>query len=91
MSDIQDNLLDYECDDVQGKDLLDQSADLEEEPMDQEFVVLEEVQQPADPGHMLACGDRDIFDEEVTYTVSQLMADLKTPTQMDPGVPALSP
>ena len=45
------------------------SADLEEELMDQEVVVLEEVQQLADPGHMLACGDRDIFNEE-TYTFS---------------------
>ena len=39
---------------------------------------------------MLACGDRDIFDEE-TYTVSQLMVDLNVPTQEDPGVPAQSP
>ena len=59
--------------------------------MDQVVIMLEEVQyQPADPGYMLACGDRDIFDEEVTYTVSQLMADLKAPTQEDPEVPAHS-
>ena len=61
----------------------------EEEPMEQEVVMLEEVQ-PADPGHMLACGDRDIFDEE-TYTVSQLVADLNVPTEEDPGVSAQSP
>ena len=36
------NLLDYECDDDQGVELLDQSADLEEEPMKQEVMVLEE-------------------------------------------------
>ena len=72
--------------------------------MEQEKVfILEEVEfqppepaEPAEPayqGSMLACGDRDIFDEDVPdlYTVSQLMADLNTPTQMDPEVPALSP
>ena len=40
---------------------------------------------------MLACSERDIFNEEVTYTISQLMADLNAPTQEDPGVPAHSP
>ena len=42
---------------------------------------------------MLACGERDIFDEDAPqlYTVSQLMADLNSPTQEDPGVPAHSP
>ena len=65
--------------------------------MEEEVVIVEEVQfqppepaEPADPGYMLACGDRDIFDEDVTYTVSQLMADLNTPTQEDPGVPPRS-
>ena len=92
MSDIQHNLLDYECDNIQGEDLLEQSANLEEEPIDQVVVVLEGVQhQPADLGYMLACSDRDIFDEEVTYTVSQLIADLNALTQEDPGVPARSP
>ena len=89
MSDIQDNLLDYECDDVQGKDPLDQSADLEEEPIDQEVIVLEEVQ-PADPGHKLACGDNDIFAED-DITDSQLERAINVPTQEDPGVPAQSP
>ena len=46
--------------------------------------------EPGDTGYMLTCGERDIFDEDVTYTVSQLMADLDTPTQEDPGVPARS-
>ena len=78
MSDIQDNLLDYECEKIQGEDLLDQSADLEEEPMEQEVVGLEEVQ-PADPGHMLAYGDRDIFAED-NYTVSQLVAAVNVST-----------
>ena len=68
MSHNQEILLEFECDDVQGEDLLDQPADSEEEPMEQEVVMLEEVQ-PVDPGHMLACGDRDILDEE-TYTIS---------------------
>ena len=55
MSDIQDNLLDYECEDIQGENLLDQSANLEEEPMEQKVIVLEEVQhQPTDLGYMLA-------------------------------------
>ena len=95
MSEIQDNLLDYECDKVQGEDLIDHSADLEEEPIEEEVIMLEEVQhqpaEPADLGYMLASGDRDIFDEEVTYTVSQLMADLNSPTREDPGVPACFP
>ena len=60
--------------------------------MELEIVVLEEVQhQPADPGYKLACGDRDIFGEEVTYIISQFMAYLNAPTQEDPGVPACSP
>ena len=101
MSDSQDNLLDYEYD-IQGVDLLDQSADLGGEPMEEEVVMLEKVQvlpeptDPAeaeDPGYMLACGERDIFDEDVSslYTASQLIRDLSTPTQDDPGVSALSP
>ena len=56
----QDILFEYE--DIQGEDLLNQSANSEEEPMVQEVVVLIEVQ-PADPGHMLACSDRGIFAE----------------------------
>ena len=60
MSDNQDILLEYE--DIQGEDLLDQSADSEEEPMEQEVVMLLEVQ-PADPGHILACSDKGIFTE----------------------------
>ena len=83
-----DNLLDYECDDVKGEDLLDQSADLEEEPMEQEDVMLEE-EQPEDPGHMLACSGRDIFClEEDDLTDSQLVVAVKAPTQEDLGVPA---
>ena len=35
-------LLDYECDEEQGLGLLNQSADLEEEPMEQEDIMLEE-------------------------------------------------
>ena len=51
MSHNQEILLEFECDDIQGEDLLDQSANLEEETMDQEFIMLEEVEhQPADPG-----------------------------------------
>ena len=76
MSDIQDNLLDYECDDVQGEDLLDQSANSKEEPMEQEVVMLKEVQ-PADPGHMLACSDR---------ASSQKLASL-TPDMGRPSMP----
>ena len=72
--------------------------------MEEEVFIVDEVQfqlpepaepaEPMDPGCMLACGDRDIFDEDVPdlYTVSQLMADLNSsPTQEDPEVPARSP
>ena len=82
------NLLDYECNDNQGEELLDQSANLEEEPMEQEVVMLGEVQ-PEDPGHMLACGGRDLFEEDI-LPVSQLVAAVNTPTQEDPAVPARS-
>ena len=65
MSDSQDNLLDFEYD-IQGVDLHDKSVDLGEEPMEEELVMLEEVQvlppepaEPADPGYMLACGERE--------------------------------
>ena len=71
--------------------------------MEEEVIIGGEVQfqppepaEPAesgDPGCMLACGERDIFDEDVPqlYTVSQLMADLNTQTHEDPRVPAHSP
>ena len=62
MSHNQEILLEFECDDVLGEDLLDQSADSGEEPMEQEIVMLIEVQ-PVDPGHTLACSDRGIFAE----------------------------
>ena len=45
-------------------ELLHQSADLEEEAMEQEVVHLGEVQ-PEDLGHMLACGGRDLFEEDI--------------------------
>ncbi len=86
MSHNQEILLEFECDDVQDEDLLDQSADSEEEPMEQEVVVLNEVQ-PVDPGHMLACSDRGIF-TEVGLTNSRQVAAANAPTQEDPGVPA---
>ena len=44
MSDSQDNLLDFEYDAVQGEDLLNQSPNLEGEPMEEEVVIVEEVQ-----------------------------------------------
>ena len=50
MSHNQEILLEYECDDVQGEDLLDQSADSEEEPMEQDIIILKEVQ-PEGSGH----------------------------------------
>ena len=83
MSD-EHNLLDYECDD-QGEELLDQSEDLEE-LMEQEDVVLEE-EQPEDPGHMLACCGRGIFEEDDLST-SQLVVAVNTPTPVDPVGPA---
>ena len=43
MSDSQDNLVDFKYD-VQGEDLLNQSADFEGEPMEEEIVIVEEVQ-----------------------------------------------
>ena len=86
MSHNQEILLEFECDDVQGEDLLDQSANSEEEPMEEEVVALKEVQ-PADPGHMLACSDRRIF-TEVGLTNSRHVAAVNAPTQEDPRVPA---
>ena len=62
MSHNQEILLEFKCDDILGWDLLDQSADSGEEPMEQEIIVLIEVQ-PVDPGHMLACSDKGIFPE----------------------------
>ena len=79
------NLLDYKCE-VQGEELLNQSGDLEE-PMEQEDAMLEEVQ-PEDPGCMLACGGRDIFEDDLS--VSQLVAATNAPTPVDPAVPARS-
>ena len=86
MSHNQEILLEFECDDVQGEDLLDQSADSEEEPMEQEVVVLLEVQ-PADPGHMLACSDKGIF-TEVDLINSRHVVAVNAPTQENPEVPA---
>ena len=50
---------------------------------------MEEVQ-PVDPGHMLACGDRDIFTEG-NLTDSQLVVAVNAPTHEDPRVPAQYP
>ena len=86
MSDSQDNLLDYEGDKVQGEDLLDQSADLEGESLEDDVIVLEEEQQ-ADPGLKLACDDNDIFDED-GITDSQLQRAIEAPTQENPEGPA---
>ena len=80
------NLLDYEWDEDQGVELLNQSADLEEEPMEQEVIVLEE-EQPVDPGQGLACSGRDVFEED-SLTNSQLLAYVNAPTEEDPRVPA---
>ena len=84
MSDSQDNLLDYEGDKVQGEDLLDQSADLEGESLEDDVFVLEEEQQ-VDPGLKLACDDNDIFDDGITD--SQLERAINAPTQEDPEGP----
>ena len=62
MSHNQEILLECKCDDILGEDLLDQSADSGEEPMEQDIVMLIEVQ-PVDPDHTLACSDRGIFTE----------------------------
>ena len=48
-----------------------------------------EEEQPVDPGHLLACIGRDIFEEDV-LTDSQLVFAVNAPTQEDPGVPARS-
>ena len=102
MSDSQDNILDYKYN-FQGADLLKESADSRGEPLEEEeVIVLKEVQVLQDPavsaeqeedrGYLLACGDRDIFDEDASllYTASQLIRDLSSPTQEDSGVPAHS-
>ena len=103
MSDGQDFILDFEYD-MPGEGILDQSADQPEEPMDQDnIIILDEgedlLPEPAEPeadlGSMLACGDRDIYDEDAPpaslYTLSQLVADVNVPTQEDPGVPPHAP
>ena len=53
--------------------------------MEQEEAVLEE-KQPEDPGHMLAHGGKDIFDNDLS--VSQLVVAINAPTPVDPAVPA---
>ena len=82
MSD-EHNLLDYECDN-QEEELLDQCEDLEE-PMEQENAVLEELQ-PEDSGCMLACGGRDIFEDDLS--ASQQVTAINAPIPVDPAVPA---
>ena len=42
-----------------------------------------------DPDHMLACGEREVFEEDI-LTDSQLVAALNVPIQDDPAVPARS-
>ena len=91
MSDSQDFLLDFEYN-TQGEALLDQSADCQEEPKEEEVVIVDEVEfqlpepaepaEPVDLGYMLACGERDIFDEDASqlFTPSKLVAALDTPT-----------
>ena len=49
---------------------------------------MEEVQ-PEDPGSMLSCREKDLFDEE-DLSDSQLVAAVSAPTQGDPKVPAWS-
>ena len=85
MSDSQDNLLNYEGDEVQGEDLLDQSV--EGKSLDEDIVMLGE--QQADPGLKLACDDNDIFEDGITDT--QLEQAVNSPTQEDPEGPAQSP
>ena len=72
---------------VQGEDLLNQSADLEGESLEDEVVMLEEDQQ-AYPGLKLACDDNDIFDDGIID--SQLKWAIDTPTQEDPEGPVQS-
>ena len=83
MSD-EHNLLDYECDD-QGDTLLDTSEDLKE-PIEQGEAELKE-KQSEDPGCLLTCGDRDIFEEDDCLTDSQLLIAVNAPT---PAVPVRS-
>ena len=54
-----------------------------------EPVKLPEPTEPADLGSMLACGDRDIYDEDAPpslYTLSQIVEDANVPTQQVPEV-----
>ena len=81
-------LLYYECDNNQGLGLLDQSGDLEEEPMEQKDIVLED-EKPVDPGHMLACGGKGIFEQD-NLSASQLVVAVNAPTPEDPVVPAVT-
>ena len=86
MSDSQDNLLDYEGDEVQGEDLLDQSV--EGGCLEEDIVMLEDEQQ-ADQGLKLVCDDNDIFEDGITDT--QLEQVIDTPTQEDAEGPSQSP
>ena len=78
MSDSQDNLLDYEEGEVQGEDLLNQSANSGRDSAEDEVVELEEDQQE-DPGLKLDCDEDDIFDDGITG--SQLEHATNAPTQ----------
>ena len=84
MSHNQEILLEFECDDVLGEDLLDQSADSGEEPMEQEFVVLTEVQ-PINSTHWLAV---EASSRKLISLNSRHVTAVHAPTQEDSGVPA---
>ena len=78
MSHNQKILLEFECEYIQGEDLLDQSANSKEETMEQEVAMLIEVQLTVS-GHMLACGDKGIF-TEFDLINSRHVAAIKDPT-----------
>ena len=89
MSDSQDNLLDYKEREVQGEDLLNQSADSGSDYVEDEVIELEEDQQE-DPGLKLGCDEDDIFNDGITDF--QLERATNAPTQEEnPEGPDQSP
>ena len=69
MSYNQEILLEFKCDDILGEDLLDQSADSGEEPLEQEIVVLIEVQPVDQVTHWLAA--TEVSSQKLTSLASK--------------------
>ena len=80
MSISQDNLLDYEENEAQGKDLLDQSVDSGRDSS--EDVVVEYERVLGAPSPKIGCDEEDLFEDD-GITDSQLLCYTDAPTQED--------